>query len=204
MSTQAQLRYTPEQYLSLERASEHRSEYVGGEIFAMSGATRRHNLIVTNIISEIRRQIVDRPCEAYATDMKVQVASTGSFAYPDVVVVCATPRFRDEREDVLLNPTLLVEVLSATTEAYDRGAKSEQYRTIDSLREYLLVAQDRCHVEHYVSQSDGQWLLTEAGRLEMTLSLTAIGCALSLDEVYAKVKLAARTDRSIGSQRQNS
>lgn len=191
MSTQAQLRYTPEEYLSRERAAVHRSEYAAGEIFAMSGATRRHNLIVTNIISEIRRQIADRPCEAYATDMKVQVASTGSFAYPDVVVVCSTPRFRDEREDVLLNPTLLVEVLSETTEAYDRGAKSEQYRTIDSLREYLLVAQDRCHVEHYARQSDGQWLLTEAGSLQLSLSLTAIGCALSLQELYAKVQLTS-------------
>ena len=191
MSIQAQRQYTPEEYLALERRAHHRSEYFGGDIFAMSGATRRHNLIVSNIVIEIGRQIADRPCEVYPTDMKVQVSATGLFTYPDVVVVCDEPRFRDEREDVLLNPTFLVEVLSETTEAYDRGAKSEQYRTINSLREYLLVAQDRCHVEQYIRQLDGQWLLREAGDREARLGLDAIGCALPLDAVYAKVKLAA-------------
>jgi Uma2 family endonuclease len=191
MPTQPQRKYSPSDYLALERQSHHRSELFDGEIFAMSGATRRHNLIVTNIIREIGRQVADRPCEAYARDMKVQVAATGSFTYPDVVVVCDEPRFHDDHEDVLLNPTFLVEVLSESTEAYDRGAKSEQYRTIDSLREYLLVAQDRCHVEHYIRQPDGQWLLRESGNPEDTVQIKAVVCELPLNEVYAKVKLVA-------------
>lgn len=189
MPSQPQQKYSPTEYLALERPSHNRSELFDGEIFAMSGATRRHNLIVTNIISEVRRQIADRSCEAYATDMKVQVSATVSFTYPDVVVVCDEPRFRDDHEDVLLNPTFLVEVLSESTEAYDRGAKSEQYRTIDSLREYLLVAQDRCHVEHYIRQQDGQWLLREFGNPKDTVRINAVVCELALQEVYAKVNL---------------
>jgi Uma2 family endonuclease len=157
----------------------------------MGGATRRHNLIVANIVRELGRQIASRPCEVYATDMKVEVSATGLFTYPDVVVVCEEPRFRDQREDVLLNPTLLVEVLSESTETYDRGGKSEQYRTIDSLREYLLVAQDRCHVEQYLRQAGGQWLLRELSDLTAALHLDAIGCDLALRELYAKVQITS-------------
>src|SRR5271157_2277403 len=114
-------RFTPQDYLALERKSETRSEYYRGEIFAMSGASREHNLIAGNVNSEIRNQILDRPCESYASDMRVCFEATGLYTYPDVVVVCGQPRFQDSQEDTLLNPTVLVEILSPSTEAYDRG-----------------------------------------------------------------------------------
>jgi Uma2 family endonuclease len=191
MPIQPKARFTPDEYLERERQSPARSEYFDGEIFAMGGATRRHNLIVANLVREIGRQIAGRPCELYATDMKVEVSATGLFTYPDVVVVCEEPRFRSQREDVLFNPTLSIEVLSETTETYGRGGKAEQYRTIASLREYILVAQDRCHVERYVRQAGDQWVLSEFGDPAAAFHIDAIVCDLALREVYDKVKFAA-------------
>ena len=180
---------TPDEYLRLERQSEHKSEYVNGEIFAMTGASRKHNLVAGNIFRELSQQLKDRQCEAYVGDMRVKVATTGLYTYPDVVVVCGEPKFEDAYVDTLLNPTLLVEVLSQSTERYDRIAKSSYYRTLDSLAEHLLMAQDEVRLEQYAKQANGQWLLFECSTLDKVVELPSIGCALALREVYDKVVL---------------
>jgi Uma2 family endonuclease len=179
----------PQEYLAEERKAAYKSEYFRGETFAMSGASREHNLIAGNLNGELRSQLRDRPCEVYQSDMRVKVSPTGLYTYPDVVVVCGGPEFEDAELDTLLNPTVLFEVLSETTESYDRGRKFAHYRTLESLREFVLVAQDRCHVEQFTRQPDGRWLLWETGDLEGVLSLSSIGCGLKLREVYAKVSL---------------
>lgn len=189
MSSQPKLRLTPEEYLTLEREAEYKSEYFAGEVFAMAGASARHVLIVTNVAAELRNQLKRRPCTVYSTDLRVRVSETGLYTYPDVAVVCGTPQWADDQQDTLLNPTLLVEVLSESTKDYDRGGKFEHYRTLDSLTEYLLVAQDKAHVEHFVRQPDYRWILSETNNLSDTITLEAIGCTLDLAEVYDKVEL---------------
>lgn len=189
MSLQPQTRITPEEYLALERKALEKSEYLQGEIFLMPGASRKHNLVSLNIGAELRAQLRNQQSETYLGDMRVKVSPTGLYTYPDVIVVCDEPQFEDAEVDTLLNPTLIVEVLSPSTENYDRGGKFEHYRTLPSLQEYLLVAQDRCHVVHYTRQKDGTWLLAETARLEDQLRLPSINCHLSLAEVYAKVPL---------------
>lgn len=189
MTTQTQPRITPEEYLALERKAQYKSEYLNGEIFAMSGASREHNLISMNIGATLHGQLRERPCEVYSGDMRVQVRPTGLYTYPDVVVVCGEPRFADAELDTLLNPTLIVEVLSPSTEDYDRGTKFEHYRTLTSLQEYVLVAQDRCHVVHYTRQADNTWVLSETTRKDDQILLPSIACHLSLAEVYARVQI---------------
>jgi Uma2 family endonuclease len=189
MSSHAHARLTAEEYLALERQAPYKSEYGNGEIFAMSGASRRHNLIALNIGAELRAQLKQRPCEVYTSDMRVKISRTGIYTYPDVVVVCEEPVFEDAEVDTLLNPTVLVEVLSKSTEDYDRGGKFEHYRTLASLQEYLLVAQERCHVVHYVRQPDHTWLLAETYDMHDGVHLPSIHCDLLLSEVYAKVRL---------------
>src|SRR5258706_1105115 len=174
-------------YLRLERQSEYKSEYVNGEIFAMTGASLKHNLIAGNIFGELRQQLKGRQCQAYVSDMRVKVTATGLYSYPDAVVVCGNPKFEDKYVDTLLNPTLLVEVLSQSTERYDRIAKSSYYRTLDSLAEHLLVAQDEVRLEQYVKQPDGQWLLFECSSLDDLIELSSISCSLALRDVYDKV-----------------
>jgi len=188
MSTLPKKRYTPEEYLALERQAEHKSQYYDGEIFAMAGASRRHNLIAMNIGSELRTRLRGRPCEVYGSDMRVKVSPTGLYTYPDVVVVCGEPRFEDDHEDTLLNPTLIVEVLSPSTEDYDRGRKFAHYRRIESLAEYVLVAQQEHHVERFRRQETGEWVLRETDRPDDTLALASIDCELALVEVYDKVE----------------
>ena len=182
---------TPEQYLALERQAETKSEYFAGEIFAMAGASREHNRISGNAFGELWSQLRDRPCATYNSDMKVRTTED-HYAYPDVTVVCGEAQFGGEEREVLLNPTLIVEVLSPSTEAWDRGGKFEQYRQRESLQEYVLIAQDRPHVERYARQEDGQWLLTEVNGLEAVLALPSIGGELALAEVYRKVTLPGK------------
>ena len=191
MSTQPKTFLTPEQYLEIEREAECKSEYFRGEMFAMAGAGEVHNQLVTNLVIGLGSQLRSRPCRVYSNDMRVRVSATGLYTYPDVVVVCGERRFLDERRDTLLNPSLLVEVLSPTTEAYDRGRKFEDYRSIESLREYLLVAFDHVQAELYTRQPDGRWLLTSAGRLEDSLDLQSVDCRLALVDLYEKTDLPA-------------
>jgi Uma2 family endonuclease len=189
MSSQPKTRFTPEEYLTLERQADYRSEYYRGEIFAMVGASREHNLISLNSAASLHRQLTQRPCEVYTNDMRVRVSPTGLYTYPDVIVVCGEPRFDDEQNDTLLNPTVVIEVLSKSTEAYDRGLKFEHYRTLDSLTDYLLVAQDKPLVEHFARRPEGQWLFTEAQGRESRLRIESIACELALEDVYQKVEL---------------
>lgn len=190
MSSQQKVHLSPEEYLVIERAAETRSEYFNGEMFAMVGASREHNLIVANITSELRQALKGSPCELYPTDMRVRVPATGLYTYPDVVVVCNEPLFEDEHVDTLLNPTLSVEVLSESTESYDRGKKFSNYRTIESLREYMLVAQDEYRIEQYLKQADGSWLFSETNSLPGQVQVLSIQCVLRLEEVYDRVSLA--------------
>jgi Uma2 family endonuclease len=187
MSSQPQPRFTPAEYLTLERKALYKSEYLNGEIFTMSGASREHNLISLNIGAELRAELRQRPCEVYVGDMRVKVSPTGLYTYPDVVVACEEPQFEDAEVDTLLNPTVIVEVLSPSTEDYDQGKKFEHYRTLASLQEYLLVAQATPHIVHYVRQLDSTWVLSETRNVNATIHLPSIACTLSLVEVYAKV-----------------
>jgi Uma2 family endonuclease len=191
MTSLAEPWYTPEEYLALERKAQYKSEYINGQIYAMSGASREHNLIAVNVVGEIRSQFRGRTCEAYTSDMRVQVSPGGTYTYPDVVAVCGEPRFEDAEVDTLTNPTVIVEVLSPTTEAYDRGEKFRHYRRLESLAEYVLIAQDKVQVEHYARHGDKgeQWVLTEISDLAGTLDLTSIGCGLALADIYDKITL---------------
>jgi len=177
-------RLTPEEYLERERQAEFRSEYAAGEVFALAGASEPHNLLVTNCVAELRQQLKGRPCKLFANDMRVHLPKAERYVYPDLAVVCGEALFTDAHRDTLINPTLIIEILSPSTEAYDRGAKFESYRTLDSLRTYLLIAQDRVHVEVFERREDGRWLLSEAKRREDEVALPTVGCKLSLREVY--------------------
>lgn len=187
----AQTYLTPEEYIAFERkalpdAEIIRHEYLNGELIAMSGASREHNLITGNISGELRNLLRRSSCETYANEMRVSTPTTTSYFYPDVVVVCDEPRFEDDIFDTLLNPILLVEVLSPSTKAYDRGEKFAHYRHLPSLQEYLLVAQDEVCVEHYRRQ-EKQWIFTECQDIEKSLPLTSIQCELPLQEIYERV-----------------
>lgn len=188
MATQPPSRLTPEQYLEIERKSEFKSEYYAGEMFAMSGGTLAHSAIAMSLGGSLATQLRGRPCRALSSDMRVLVSPTGLYTYPDVTVVCAEPQLLDSTRDTLLNPTLVVEVLSPSSEAYDRGRKFEHYRSIESLRQYLLVASDRVHLDLFTRQSGGQWLLTSASALEEKVELESIGCSLLVGDVYEKVE----------------
>lgn len=187
MSTGAERRYTAEDYLALERESDAKHEFFDGEIFAMAGGKRRHSLIAMNVAGEARNGVKSRDCEVHGSDMKVQTP-TGLYTYPDVSVVCGKADMLDEHDDVLLNPLLIVEVLSKSTEASDRGAKFANYKTIDSLREYVLVASDSPAIDHFARQPDGTWKETSIDGLEAVLKLPAIECQLPLAEIYRKVR----------------
>jgi Uma2 family endonuclease len=180
---------SPEEYLRLERQADYRSEYLNGEIFAMTGASRAHNLITVNITAELNGQLREKPREVYAAEMRVKVRSAGLYTYPDVVVVCGEPQFEDDELDTLLNPTVLIEVLSKSTERYDRMSKTFYYRSVESITEHLLVAQHQVHVEQYVKQPTGEWLLIEHTSPEQTVRLASIDCSLELPRVYDKVTL---------------
>lgn len=196
-------RLTPQEYLARERCAETKSEYLRGEVFAMSGASRQHNLIAVNTSRELSQQLRQRECEVYQADMRVKISATGLYTYPDVTVACGKPEFEDAHVDTLLNPTVLVEVLSPSTADYDRGGKFTHYRRLPSLREYVLISQDRPLVEHYVRQGEDEWLLTEYRSLEQSLQLPSVDCQLPLVEIYFKVSFppeGAVPDASPGAQ----
>jgi Uma2 family endonuclease len=187
MSSRPQPRYTPGEYLALERAAEFKSEFFDGQIYAMTGASRNHNRVAGNAFAALHAQLRGRPCEAFIGDMRVKVNATGLYTYPDVVVVCGGPRFEDDQVDTLLNPTVVIEVLSESTERYDRGEKFAHYRRLDSLQEYVLIAQLQVRVERYVRQGE-QWLLSEIGDPDDEVEVGAIGCRLALREIYERVE----------------
>lgn len=187
MSAIPKTKLTPAEYLEFERKSEERHEYFDGEIFAMSGAKRRHHVVAWNIGGELRQKLKGKNCEAYPSDMRVFIPETGLYTYPDLVVVCGEPKFQDNVFDTLLNPILLIEVLSESTESYDRGKKFQHYRSIKSLREYVLVSQDEARIEKYLKQGDGFWVLSEAVGLDSKIKFDAIDCVIELREVFDKI-----------------
>jgi Uma2 family endonuclease len=187
---------TPDEYLALEYTSEFKSQYLSGELFATAGASRAHLLIVTNLVREISTRLRGRPCETYAADMRARTSPAGLYTYPDVVVVCGEPEFAAMPGETLLNPTLLVEVLSPSTEKFDRGQKFARYRDLPTLLEYVLVSQDEARVEKFVRQPDGQWLYSSVEGLECSVVLTSAGGDLPLSFVYERVVFARETKDS--------
>lgn len=174
-------------YLDFERKSEFRHEFYKGEIFQMSGASREHNVLVTNLVTSANSQFRGKSCETYSNDMRVHIPITGLFTYPDIVIVCGEPKFLDEEFDTLLNPIVLIEVLSPTTAGYDRGKKFWHYQSIESLREYLLVAQDEVKVEHLVKQMDGRWAVSEYTSPETKIELPSVEISLQISEIYERI-----------------
>jgi Uma2 family endonuclease len=187
MSSQPKIRLTSEEYLALEREAESKSEFYKGEVFAFAGASERHNLIAANFLATIHRQLRSSPCRAYLSDMRITIPQTPHYTYADVVVVCGQPELDDDFKDNLLNPIAIVEVLSPSTESYDRGKKFESYQHISSLKEYVLVSQDRPRVEQFLRQTVGRWLYSETSG-DSTINLTSIDCELLLKDIYEKVQ----------------
>jgi Uma2 family endonuclease len=187
MSKQSITRITAAEYLSMERNSSEKHEFAFGEIFAMTGASARHVEIVGNIARELGNQLRQSPCRVYATDLRLCVDANHRYTYPDVVAVCSQPQFLDDTLDTLLNPELIVEVLSESTRNYDRGDKFQYYRGIASFREYLLVDQTRVHVERYTKQTDGTWSLWETDAMNDAVRLESVGVALAVSEIYFKI-----------------
>lgn len=190
MAIRTQSRMTPAEYLREERQAEAKSEFYDGEVFALAGASYAHNLVVANVIAELGAQLKGKPCAVLPSDLRLWIESVSRYVYPDVSVVCGEPQFTDHHQDTLVNPTLLVEVLSKTTESYDRGEKFESYRTISSVEEYLLLAQDRPYCEHYRRQPDDRWILRAEKRTGAMVRLLSIDCSLRLSEIYDKVAFA--------------
>jgi Uma2 family endonuclease len=193
MPVQPERFYSFDDYLAAERDSpEQRHEYLEGEVFAMTDATWEHNLITSNLTRELSAALKARPCFVLSNDMRVRVESANAGTYPDVAVVCDKPSFYDDRRDTLTNPTLLIEVLSPSSEGYDRGGKFARYRQLPSLRQYLLVAQDRIAVDVLTRDTEQRWVLTAYDDLGESVVLEAIDCTLSMVEIYDKVDLGAR------------
>ena len=182
-----QTHLTPEEYLAWERKAPFKNEYLAGQILAMSGASRAHNLITGNIFNGLYNQLLNRDCETYTGKMRVKANPLTSYFYPDVAVVCDEPRFEDDVFDTLLNPTVVVEVLSRSTAAYDKGEKFEAYKQIASLQEYILVSQNRVNVERHFRLGT-QWKVLEFQEFADILPLDSIRCELSLGHIYRRVK----------------
>ena len=187
MSAIPKTKLTPEEYLEFERKSEIKHEYFDGEIFAMAGAKRRHNVINSNLGGLIWQHLRGKNCESYSNDMRVFVPETGLYTYPDLAVACGEPQFQDEVFDTLLNPILIIEVLSDSTEGYDRGKKFQHYRSIASLQEYILVSSDETRIEKYTRRGDGFWYLSEAVGREAEIEFSSVECRIALAEVYDKI-----------------
>jgi Uma2 family endonuclease len=181
-------RLTESEYLDLERVAEFKSEFFDGEMFAMSGGTPLHSQIATNLAREFGNKLKTCPCVPYNSDLRLKVEATGLLTYPDLSVVCHPLQFAAGTDDTVTNPTVIVEVLSDSTEAYDRGKKFENYRQMPSLREYLLVSQKEPRIEQFLRQENGQWLLREAAGLDAALALPSLNVTISLDEVFAGVE----------------
>ncbi len=183
-----QPRLTPEEYLAIERQAERKSEYYPERMEMMAGASRDHNLIVGNLVRVLGNQLLDSQCNVYPSDMRVSVPKMVVYTYPDVVVTCGEEEFADGNVDILLNPIVIIEVLSKSTEAHDRGRKFEYYQQIPSLMTYVLVSQVPYKVEVYVRQTENLWLYSANTDPEGVVTLEAIKCELSLQDVYRKVK----------------
>jgi Uma2 family endonuclease len=182
----ARARLSPEEYLELERSSDQRHEYADGEVFAMAGGSLEHSTIAANILGELRNAVLGRGCRVLTSDMRIKISATGRYVYPDGSVVCGRPELEGDKRDTLLNPTVIVEVLSDSTEAYDRGDKFAQYRTLPSLREFVLASQKEPRIEVFTWQPDGSWVLRVFGEGERA-ALASIGCDIEVVRAYLGV-----------------
>jgi Uma2 family endonuclease len=188
MATAALNRYTPEEYLALERHAEFKSEYIDGRIIAMTpGGSLPHNYIGGNVYAGLLARFTGRRCHVFIYDVKVQFGCGTNYTYPDVMALCGTPKHLDDAQDVLINPSLIVEVLSDSTATYDRTAKFAGYKAIESLREYLLISQDEVKVEHFVRQGD-LWPSTVITDLDAVVELRSVGCSIPMREVYRRTR----------------
>jgi Uma2 family endonuclease len=189
MAAQAQPSLTEDDYLALERASDHKHEYYTGHVVALAGGSAQHNRITINSITSLYAQLQNRSCAVYSSDMRVRIPQRQSYLYPDVSVVCGQELFEDIGQEILLNPIVIIEVLSPSTERHDRGQKFELYRTIDSLQEYLLIAQDARRIDHFIRQSDTLWTFASIGEEEGHIVLPSIECTLTVSAIYHNVSL---------------
>lgn len=187
MSTASKRLLNPAEYLEQERAAPFRSEYFRGEVFAMAGASFEHTLVKDNFAGETRNSLRDGPCRVLTSDMRVHIPATGLYTYPDIAIVCDEPKFADDVFDTLLNPLVLIEVLSDSTEKYDRGTKFAHYRQIESLKEYVLVSQDHPIVERFVRDEKGTWSLTDARGLDAVFEFESVPVRVPLSEIYRGV-----------------
>jgi Uma2 family endonuclease len=185
---QPKLSFSPEDYLAFERTAQTRHEYLDGQIYAMAGGSPPHNAICFNVAGELYLQLKGKPCQGFTSDQKIRADPADLFSYPDVTIVCGELQFHDEFQDVLLNPKVIIEVLSPTTEAYDRGEKFARYRQIKTLSDYVLIAQDKPSLEHYVRQrGDRPWLYSVVTEMSGSITITSINCTLNLADVYAQI-----------------
>jgi len=187
MKAQLKTQITPEDYLEVERLATYKSEYYAGEMFAMAGASKRHNLIVSNLIRILGNQLLEGDCNVYPSDMRIKIAKVKKYTYADVVIACGREEFDDQKEDTLLNPVVIIEVLSDSTEAYDRGQKFVYYQMLPSLQEYLLVSQHHCQIEQFVRNSERFWTYAEYHDAEDIVPIRAINVELRLKDIYARL-----------------
>ena len=191
---QTRLKISPEEYLRFEREAEERHEFDNGRIYAMAGESPSHSRICVNVTGEVRTRLKGKSCEAFSSNMKVCVSAAGKFYYPDLSVVCGEARYHDQKRDALVNPRVIVEVLSPSTEKYDRSAKFQAYQQLESLTDFLLISQDKPLVEHFARQSGGQWLYTAYKGLAAIVPLPSIECEVSLAELYERVEFPSEDE----------
>jgi len=196
MLAEALKRLTPDEYLKLEETSEIKHEYYDGEIFALSGGSSNHSRIAINVQSALNIAFRKKNCSVFNSDLRVLIESNGLYTYPDVSALCGEIKFAEGRNDTIINPALIIEVLSDSTKDYDRGQKFELYRALPSLKEYVLIHQDQIYIEQYVKQSSGQWLLTDIKKEQEKLVLESVEEILSIEEIYEKVQWEKPEEKS--------
>jgi Uma2 family endonuclease len=191
MTAQSRPYLTEQDYLTGERSSMEKHEYYRGAVYAMAGSSEQHNLIAINLAALLRAHLRGGPCRVCPSDMRVKILHTTLYTYPDLTIVCGPSRFVEpDKRDTLINPIVLIEILSPSTELYDRGAKFQHYRTIETLQEYILVAQHTAHVERFTRQEANEWVLSEAIGLDASVPIAAIHAQLSLRDIYDEVFVA--------------
>jgi Uma2 family endonuclease len=178
---------TPEEYLEAERRAEYRSEYLDGQVYAMAGASPVHVRIMLNLARRLDEQLEDGPCQVFAVDLKVRVATAGPYFYPDLVVVCGKPQAQEQHDDVILNAKVVIEILSPSTESFDRGKKFQAYSRHEFLSEYVLVAQDHIQIDHYVRQPNGHWDFTSTSDADGVIEFPTVGASVKVADIYSRV-----------------
>ncbi len=184
---QTQISHSVEEYLELERGADERHEYLDGQIYLMAGESIEHSTINSNVTTRLNIALIGTPCQVLSPNMKVRTSPTGLYAYPDATVVCGEPQFHEDRRDILVNPTVIVEVLSPSTEGYDRGEKFLRYQQLESLVDYLLVAQNTPRIERFTRQADDRWLYSITADLTNSVHLDSINCNLRLSEIFDRI-----------------